>query len=176
VTRPATFPIAPVVIALCVLVLDVVTKRAVMGIVGPGAARSERWFVGNWLGMSYGENSGIAFGMFRQASGFLLTLLAIAGTVAIGWFIWAHRSNAAVLVAGGLVAGGAIGNILDRIRFGHVRDFIAVGPWPPFNVADSAITIGALVAAWGLWRAGKRDQPPMATTRGVTQAVVDANR
>jgi len=145
-----------------------------MGIVGPEAGRNERWFVGDWLGLAYGENSGIAFGLFRQSSVLTLTLAAILAIVSIGSFVWVHRSNTAVLIGGGLIAGGAIGNILDRIRFGHVRDFIAIGPWPSFNVADSAITIGAFIAAWGLWRTSSRGRSPAANR--TTHAVLDANR
>jgi signal peptidase II len=54
--------------------------------------------------------------------------------------------------ATGAIAGGAIGNLLDRVRLGYVVDFIAIGPWPNFNVADSAITMGALLLCWGWLR------------------------
>jgi signal peptidase II len=55
-------------------------------------------------------------------------------------------------LAAGLVAGGAIGNLIDRIRAGQVTDYIEVGSWPPFNVADVAITVGVVVFAWALLR------------------------
>jgi signal peptidase II len=56
------------------------------------------------------------------------------------------------IVATGAIAGGALGNLIDRIRLGYVVDFISVGSWPNFNVADSAVTIGALLLCWGWLR------------------------
>jgi signal peptidase II len=55
-------------------------------------------------------------------------------------------------VALGLISGGALGNLIDRVRLGHVIDFLSVGPWPNFNVADSAITVGFVVLIWSLTR------------------------
>jgi len=52
----------------------------------------------------------------------------------------------------GLVLGGAVGNLIDRLRFGYVTDFIDVGLWPAFNIADSAITIGVILLAYSLLR------------------------
>jgi signal peptidase II len=52
----------------------------------------------------------------------------------------------------GLISGGALGNLLDRVRLGHVVDFLSLGPWPNFNIADSAITVGVLALIWGLTR------------------------
>jgi signal peptidase II len=55
-------------------------------------------------------------------------------------------------VAIGLISGGALGNLFDRVRLGHVVDFLSVGSWPNFNIADSAITVGVLILVWGLTR------------------------
>ncbi len=52
----------------------------------------------------------------------------------------------------GLIVGGAIGNLIDRLRLGYVVDFIAAGTWPKFNIADSAITIGLMLMAWTVFR------------------------
>jgi signal peptidase II len=152
----------PLSIACVVLLLDIVAKWAVMQEVGPAAGRNERWLIGDWLGFSYSENAGVAFGLLQGSSTLMLIAAAFGTLVLIGAFVWMNRSSVGVLVAGGLIAGGAIGNLVDRIRLGHVRDFIAVGPWPTFNVADSAITIGVLVAVWGAMRSGHEEaaSPP----------------
>jgi signal peptidase II len=55
-------------------------------------------------------------------------------------------------LAAGAIAGGAVGNLLDRVRLGYVIDFVSIGLWPNFNVADSAITVGVLVLLWGWLR------------------------
>jgi signal peptidase II len=139
-------------VALGVLLVDLLTKGIAMRAVGPSAGRRERWFVGNWLGLSYSENSGIAFGLMRNSSTLALVLAIVAAIMALGAFVWANRADRRIVLAGALIAGGATGNMIDRVRFAYVRDFAAIGPWPPFNIADSAITIGALIAAYALLR------------------------
>lgn len=99
--------------------------------------------IGDVLVLSHVRNSGAAFGALRGFGG----LLALAAAVGIAVFVavvW-RRPSAVVGVAAALVAGGAMGNLLDRIARGTVVDFIDFRYWPAFNVADSAITIGAIL-------------------------------
>ncbi len=85
-------------------------------------------------------NSGISFGRFAGA-GWIVTAGVAAGVTA-ALFLAPPRYRIAL----GVVLGGAVGNLIDRFRFGGaVVDFIAIGPWPPFNVADAAILIGTVV-------------------------------
>ncbi len=96
-------------------------------------------------------NRGVSFGMFSQESEVLrwsLTFLALA--IATGLMVWVTRQTGPWAIAGGgLVAGGAVGNAVDRIIHGAVADFIdlhAAGwSWPAFNMADSAITVGVVI-------------------------------
>jgi signal peptidase II len=99
------------------------------------------------------ENSGSAFGLFQNQS-FILSIIAILGVIIILVF---YRKLAALswlaTVAIGLVLGGAIGNLSDRIFFGHVTDFVYVRlwgdvMWPAFNVADSSLSIGIILLIW----------------------------
>ena len=83
-----------------------------------------------------------------QAAAWVLSLLALAITAALG--VWLYRADRLRVAFGiGLVIGGAVGNVIDRVRWGAVADFLdlhwAGYHWPAFNVADSAITVGALV-------------------------------
>ena len=91
------------------------------------------------------QNSGIAFGFFASAT-VVVTVLTI---VAVGWmFLFFARSGARhpVLPAAlGLLVGGSVSNLVDRVRLGHVTDFIDVGWWPAFNLADSFIVAGVAV-------------------------------
>jgi len=96
------------------------------------------------------QNTGSAFGLFTNQT-FLLTIIAIVGLIVILLF-FRHlpQSNILSTIALGLLFGGAIGNLIDRIRFGYVTDFILVRLWgdfywPAFNIADSAITVGVIV-------------------------------
>ena len=102
------------------------------------------------LSLVYVRNTGSAFGLFANQA-FLLTLIAIVGLVTVLLFYrYISRSSLLGSVALGLVFGGAVGNLIDRVRFGYVTDFIDVRlwadfHWPAFNVADSAITVGTIV-------------------------------
>jgi signal peptidase II len=110
------------------------------------------------LSLTNVRNTGSAFGLFANQA-FLLTLVAIVGLVAI-LLVYRHLSRISLLssFALGLIFGGAVGNLIDRVRFGYVTDFIDVRlwrnvHWPSFNVADSAITVGAIVLAVFIFRA-----------------------
>ena len=97
------------------------------------------------------HNSGVAFGLF-QGYGLLVTLATMI--LLIGLFRTALRSGQGVLipVCLGLILGGAVGNVIDRVRFGGVVDFLDFRVWPVFNVADSCITVGAALLALIFWR------------------------
>ncbi len=97
-----------------------------------------------------GWNRGVSFGMFNNDAAATVWILSIVAIVIIGvlavWLIRAH--NRLLAVGLGLIIGGALGNLIDRLRFGAVADFLdfhAFGyHWPAFNVADTAITLGAI--------------------------------
>ncbi len=101
------------------------------------------------------HNTGAAFGLF-QGQSLLLTVVAIIGVIAILAYallfsrrfpFFENRLGKPVL---GLVLGGTVGNLVDRLRLGYVTDFIDVGVWPTFNIADSAITVGVILLAYSL--------------------------
>jgi signal peptidase II len=108
--------------------------------------------VDSWLALEYTENRGAAFGVL---SGLVPILTAASIAILTGLLLHYMRQARPPLwhtLAIGAIAGGAVGNLVDRVRLGYVIDFLSVGPWPNFNVADSAITIGALVLVWGWTR------------------------
>ena len=115
---------------------------------GPARAEHRLGIAEPVLALQYVENTGGAFGFFRGQTA-LLTVMAL---VVIGALVLYYRRvvdpSPWLVVSLGLLLGGALGNLVDRIRLGYVVDFVAVGPWPKFNVADSAITIGVLLVAW----------------------------
>ncbi len=109
------------------------------------------------------HNSGAAFGLF-QGQSFLLTIIALVGVAALLLyaFFFHHKlpflGNRLGKLALGLVLGGTVGNLIDRIHLGYVTDFIDFNFWPAFNIADSAIVVGTIILAYsliGLARAGK---------------------
>ena len=101
------------------------------------------------LNLSYVENAGVSFGLFGGGEArWLLSLFSVVVAGALAW--WATQANRRLLISAiGLVIGGAVGNAIDRIRFGYVVDFLdfsgtGVFPWV-FNLADSAITVGVIL-------------------------------
>lgn len=135
-------------IALAVIVADQATKEWMLGLVFDPPRRIELLPV---LDLVPVWNRGVSFGLFNSggdAAPYLLAGLSIA--VAVGLAIWMRRATGRRLRLGlALVVGGALGNVVDRFRFGAVVDFIDVHwggwHWPAFNVADSAITVGVLL-------------------------------
>jgi signal peptidase II len=146
VRRTAWIKIA--VIALAVAALDQATKAWVEGRLGPDQPRHERDLLGSWLSLDYVQNRGTAFGFFSGGGPFVLALVAI-GFLIFAAALWrTRRPSGWFIFAFGLIAGGAIGNVIDRVRDGYVTDFIAVSLWWRFNLADSAVTIGMIVLFW----------------------------
>jgi len=107
--------------------------------------------------LTHVHNTGAAFGLFRGQS-FPLTIVALVGIAVIllyALLVYRHSpylGNMPSRVALGLVLGGTVGNLIDRLRFGYVTDFIDFGFWPAFNIADSAITVGVIIFAYSLLR------------------------
>jgi signal peptidase II len=139
-------------IAASVFAFDQLTKFLLVSMIGPDRFESRVDFIDGWLALEYTENRGAAFGVL---SGLVPILTAASIAVLIGLLLHYMRQVKPPLwhtLAIGAVVGGALGNLVDRVRLGHVIDFLSVGPWPNFNVADSAITVGVLVLIWGWTR------------------------
>ncbi len=137
--RPGAVVVA---VLLITVAIDQATKYRFARWLGPDALTHRYPILGSWLAFDYVENTGAAFGMLAGRT----WLLSAASLIIVAWFAVAYgrslQTNSLMQVAVGLVLGGAFGNLVDRVRLGYVVDFIAVGDWPRFNVADSAITIG----------------------------------
>jgi len=104
------------------------------------------------LRITHITNSGAAFGLFENG-GNIFMVVAILVALAIVYYVSTYPSlPGLVQFSLGLQLGGALGNMWDRIEFGSVVDFVDIGFWPIFNVADSSIVIGVLILAFWLWR------------------------
>lgn len=127
---------------LCAVVVaaDQVTKAVVEARLVPG----EDVDVLGPIGLTLVHNRGVAFGLAGGA-GVGLVLVTVGALAVIGYFFSRNPQRPGMWIAVGLVAGGALGNLLDRLSADAVTDFVDVGPWPPFNVADIAITVGVVL-------------------------------
>ncbi len=154
-------------IVAAIVILDIVTKEWIRANLPPGGSFPE---IGQ-LTIVNVQNTGSAFGLFTNQA-FLLSLVAIAGLVVVLLFF---RYLSELGFTGGLalslIFAGALGNLIDRLRFGCVTDFIYVRLWgnvfwPAFNVADSAITVGAILLAFvALANLGKKHEPKPGTAK-----------
>ncbi len=136
--------------ASIVVLLDILTKSVVRAMIPEGNYVEVLPF----LRISHIQNAGITFGMMQiGALRWVFVAVALAVAVAIAWSC-RHKKIVSHFLAWGLIMGGAIGNALDRIFIGTVTDFAHVGiknfdlAWPAFNIADSALTIGAIIILW----------------------------
>jgi len=150
----------PWLVAVAVLVADRASKMAVLRCLIPGTIVP----IVPGVALTNVRNPGIAFSLFANVDGNGRLVLQAAITLAviiIAWIVYRHGGHGILSsLALGLILGGAAGNLLDRLLYGWVIDFIRlwisiggrVRTWPDFNVADSAITVGALLLAFGEWR------------------------
>lgn len=130
--------------------IDQVSKALVVSLFAARAYASLELF-GDWLKLSFATNTGAAFGVLPQQTG----LFVFAAAVVVPAIIYVGGTPTAeawpVRLSLGLMLGGTLGNLLDRLRLGYVVDFIDIGlgtaRWPSFNVADSAFVVGAILVA-----------------------------
>ena len=128
-------------IALAALAGDQLTKNIVSSHLALDAERH----VAGPLSIHHVQNSGIAFGLFASATPIVTVLTAVAVVWMLFFFARSGARHPVLPVALGLLIGGSASNLTDRIRLGHVTDFIDVRYWPAFNLADSFIVLGVLI-------------------------------
>jgi signal peptidase II len=142
------------VAAIVSLFLDQWTKVLARTHLKPLGPWGSKTVIANYFDLRYSENTGVAFGMFQQLPGgrIWLTLVALLALLMVGYYLLKSGPRQTRLhLALGLVGGGAIGNLVDRIAFGRVTDFVVwhVGKheWPAFNIADAALVVGVALMA-----------------------------
>ena len=166
--------------------LDQWTKILARHHLRPLGSRNAKVVVEGWFDLRYAENPGVAFSMLQDIPGgrIWLTILAIGAFVLVLYYLRkTPLENTRLHIALGLVGGGAIGNLVDRMIFGKVTDFIVwkivlkndhawaekgLHEWPAFNIADAALCIGVglmlldMIIAWWAARKAHHAQAPVA--------------
>ncbi|MEE8346909.1 MAG: signal peptidase II [Dehalococcoidia bacterium] len=141
--------------ALVVVALDQVSK----GLVRTFMDRGETWPDGWTVRLHHVTNTGAAFGILKDQTGFLI-LTTIVGVVAIYlYYRYPPFDHLLAPIAIGMMLGGAVGNLVDRIRLGRVTDFIDFPFWPSFNVADSSVVVGIGILLLGYALYAERPVP-----------------
>lgn len=144
--------VALLAVAVAAIFADQLTKQ----IVSSRLALGEEVAVVGPFSIHHVQNSGIAFGLFASATPIVTVLTAVA----VGWMLYFFARSGArhpvLPVALGLLIGGSASNLIDRVRLGHVTDFIDVRFWPAFNLADSFIVSGVVILLVALLAADRR--------------------
>jgi signal peptidase II len=163
--------------AVASLVADQLSKQWARVALGPEGSGKLRSVIGKALTFHYAENPGIAFSMFRDLRGgrFVLAGLAVVALVmVIRYLKGTDPGQRRLHIALGLIAGGAVGNLIDRLVYARVVDFILVDldvwpldPWPVFNVADIVLVVGVCLIALDVLV--NRRTPDSAPASGVTK-------
>ena len=138
------------IMALAVLIADQASKLYILSFIG-----GEPYKVTSFLNFVLVWNRGISFGIMNNdtaLSPYILSALSLLIVGLLAFWVRQAGNSSALLLALGVVAGGALGNVIDRLRFGAVVDFIDLHyyawHWPAFNIADSAIVLGVLFLAF----------------------------
>jgi signal peptidase II len=133
-------------VLVAVLALDQLTKRLISHSIAPG----ERIALGPGVHLVHTRNHGVAFGL-EAGHGTLVAILVGLALLGLLVYFATHSSRPLVWLATGLLLGGALGNLLDRIRTGSVVDFIQLPlGWPPFNLADASIVLGVVLLLFAI--------------------------
>ena len=133
--------LALLVVAAAAIVADQLTKQ----LVGRTLAVGESVDLVGPFSIHHVENSGIAFGLFASRTSFVIAITAIAVGLMVWFFARSGRRHPVLPVGLGLVLGGSIANLVDRVRLGRVTDFLDLDAWPAFNLADMFIVVGVAV-------------------------------
>ncbi len=139
--------------ALLVVATDQLSKSWIRSNLAAGESLPETGF----LRLTHVRNTGSAFGLLQDQV-LLLPIVAFIGIAVLLFFVlFRHRrfpflSTMPAKLVFGLILGGTVGNLIDRLNYGYVTDFIAIGRWPAFNIADSAVVVGAILISYLLIR------------------------
>ncbi len=139
---------ALVLVVLTAVVADQATKQLVASTLPLGEETAEL----GPFSIHHVQNSGIAFGLFSSATSIVIFLTALAVLWMLAFFARSGARHPVLPVGLGLVIGGSVSNLVDRIRLGHVTDFLDFSYWPAFNLADTFIVVGVAVLLGALFR------------------------
>lgn len=161
-------------LAIVIVTVDVITKFVAVRALAP--MYTPRDVVGDWVRLTLVYNKCAAFGLCigpTWSSRWVFLVLTLVALVILGRLYRTTRSGDVMRVSAlGLVCGGAVGNLIDRVRHSAgVVDFVDLGVgdwrWPTFNVADIAVSVGAFLLAWALWGEDEAEAAEMRAARAV---------
>jgi signal peptidase II len=153
------------ILLVAVLALDQVTKK----LVKDGVTVGDEDSVLPGVTLVHSKNRGVAFSALEGRTG-IVTVVIVLAVLALLVYVARNASRPGIWVPTGLLTGGALGNIVDRVFDGAVTDFIKLPAWPAFNVADMCITFGVLSLLYVMDRSADGDEQPRTVQAGVPDA------
>jgi signal peptidase II len=139
-------------VAILTLVIDRISKWVVMASLRPGESWNPVAALERYVSLTYVTNTGAVFGLFPDYGSIFMVIAVVVVAAIILYYRHLPGDQWLVQTSLGLQLGGALGNLIDRLRYGHVIDFIDFKFWPVFNVADSSIFVGVVILAFHLLR------------------------
>ena len=138
-------------IAAGIVVLDQWTKSLIRNTLAFGEIWSPWVWLTPYARVVHWHNTGVAFGMFQNNNFLFAILVSIIALVIIIYYPQLTKGDRFLMIALSMQLGGAVGNLIDRVTDGYVTDFISVGNFAVFNVADASVTVGVGIMIFGLW-------------------------
>jgi signal peptidase II len=161
-------------VAAHVLLTDQISKALVLRYLNPNQSWNPIPGLSNLFSITQVTNTGAAFGLF-QDRGMVFVIIAIVVIIAIfAYYHYLPSDQVLVRISLGLLLGGALGNLLDRLHYGYVVDFLDFKFWPVFNIADSSIVVGVIILAIFLLREQENKHPMLADAQAGTPSEVPA--
>jgi signal peptidase II len=157
-------------VAVLTLAADRLSKYLIQQTLRPGEFWAPLPFLQRIFRISYVTNTGAAFGLFPNQGGLFIIIAIAVSLFIILYYRYLPEGRWLIRLSLGLQLGGAIGNLFDRLRYGYVIDFVDIGFWPVFNLADSAIVLGVGILAYCMWYEGEvkrkdKDKPDLVEDR-----------
>jgi signal peptidase II len=151
-------------IAGLIVILDQWTKAIIRTNLNFGDVWSPFEWLTPYARIVHWYNTGVAFGMFQDKNLLFSILVFVISLAILIFYPKLTEDDWFLRIALSLQLGGSIGNLIDRLTVGHVTDFISIGNFPVFNIADSCITVGAFIMIIGLW-VEERKQKDLASSQ-----------
>jgi signal peptidase II len=143
-------------IAGLIIVVDQLTKGWVRSTLTIGEVYHPELWISRYVRILHWHNTGSAFGMFQGMGNIFAVLAFLVSAAILIYFPQVPRHEWLLRLAMTLQLGGAVGNLVDRLTIGHVTDFVSVGNFPVFNVADASISTGVVLLILGMWLSERR--------------------
>lgn len=138
-------------VAGLIILLDQLTKSMIRNNLAMGEVFHPELWISEFARIVHWQNTGAAFGMFQSLGNVFMILSMVVSGAIIYYFPQVPRQDWLIRLAMAMLLGGAVGNLIDRLSQGYVTDFISVGEFPVFNIADASISLGVVVLFIGMW-------------------------